>query len=159
MRALALFAIGLVFGGGVGFLVAASQGITMDGHDHQNPAQHGAAMDHAGHDMPLEIDAADAPEMAIGVTHDPVSGYNLHLKIDQFEFAPEQAGLAHVAGQGHAHVYVNGVKIARLYGPWLHIAALPAGAAEVEVTLNANDHRTLTVGGKPISATAIVPVK
>ena len=44
-RTLALFAIGLIFGGGIGFALAAGNGITFDGHDHGDAAQHGGMVD------------------------------------------------------------------------------------------------------------------
>ena len=46
-RTLSLFVIGLVFGGGLGFAIAAGNGVTFDGHDHADPSAHGGAMDHA----------------------------------------------------------------------------------------------------------------
>jgi len=157
MRGLALFAIGLVFGGGIGFLLAASSGVTLDGHDHSDPAQHvdghGAA-----HDTPLDIPAATAPTIAIEVRTDPKSGHSLQVMTERFRFAPESASGAHKDGEGHAHVYVNGHKLTRLYGDWLFLGDLPAGEATIEVTLNSNDHRVLTVDGQPISASTTVVV-
>lgn len=158
-RSLPLFLIGLVFGGGIGFTIAASSGVTLDGHDHTDPAQHGA---HSGsgdgmahdHDMPLVLEgSASAPTLQLDVQPDPVSGWNLHLATTNFAFAPENAGRAHQPGQGHAHVYVNGTKIGRLYGPWMHIATLPKGEVTVKATLNANDHRPLSVDGQLIEQT------
>jgi hypothetical protein len=156
-RGLGLFVIGLVFGGGLGFTLAAGYGVTFDGHDHSDPAAHGAADQDAGahamvHDTPLDVSAVDAPEVSLMLSEDPVAGYNLEIKTRNFEFAPKETGAAPVPGRGHAHVYVNGEKIARVYGPWLHIPALPTGEAVVEVTLNANDHRSLAVAGVPIAA-------
>ena len=155
-RPLALFAIGLVFGGGLGFVVAAGNGITFDGHDHADPSAHGAAHGDAAHaameNTPLEVPAVDAPEVNIDLTPDPMTGYNLHVRTRNFTFAPASASLADVPGEGHAHVYVNGVKLGRLYGDWMHIASLPEGEVTVEVTLNSNDHRPLAVAGQPITA-------
>lgn len=152
-RTLALFAIGLVFGGGIGFVVAAGNAITFDGHDHGASARHGSGTDHERtHDMPLEVAKADAPHVDVALTPDPATGYNLHIVTKRFTFAPEAASRAHVPGQGHAHVYVNGVKLGRYYGPWVHIDALPPGDVEVTATLNANDHRTYTVRGAPVQA-------
>lgn len=65
----------------------------------------------------------------------------------------------HKPGEGHAHVYVNGAKIGRLYGPWLHLPNLPKGEVTVEVTLNANDHRPLAVNGAPITAREVLTVE
>ncbi len=170
-RGLALFAIGLIFGGGIGFVIAAGNGVTFDGHDHADPSAHGgmqidhAAMGHGGtdhemmHDTPVEVAAGNAPSVAIMLKRDPMAGYNLHVMTDQFSFSPEGASLAPVPGQGHAHVYVNGKKLGRLYGEWMHIATLPKGEVTVEVTLNSNDHRPLAVGGAPISARSTLTVE
>ncbi|MGC1497546.1 MAG: hypothetical protein WA790_17215 [Sulfitobacter sp.] len=170
-RSLALFAIGLVFGGGIGFVVAAGNGITFDGHDHGDPAAHGATqmdhaamghgdMDHASmHETPLNVPAENAPRVAVVLKPDPMTGYNLHVTVDNFAFNPQGASLAHVPGQGHAHVYINGEKLSRLYGEWMHIAALPKGEVTVEVTLNSNDHRPLSVNGAPISASSTLNVQ
>lgn len=154
-RTIPMLLIGLVFGGGLGFTLAAAGGVTLDGHDHSDPAQHSAMSGHADdahdHGAPLDLPAGEAPGLAFDVTEDPVSGWNLHIRTRDFAFAPEHASGRHVAGEGHAHVYVNGTKLARVYGPWFHLPDLPKGPAEVTVTLNANDHRPLAVGGEPIS--------
>jgi hypothetical protein len=169
-RSIPMLLIGLVFGGGIGFVVAAGQGFTLDGHDHGVAGQHMAhdsagpdndSGSHAqhGHGEPLSLAAGpDAPTLEIALMPDPDSGWNLHVMTTGFRFAPQNAGKPHVPGEGHAHVYVNGKKIARLYGPWMHIAALPGGAATLEVTLNANDHRPLAVEGEPLAARISVNV-
>ena len=103
MRTFMLFVIGLTFGAAGGFVYAAANGFTFDGHDHADPAQH-AGMDHAAmghgamdhsmmHDQPLEIDAASAPRLDIMLTKDPMAGYNLHVMVENFAFAPESASL------------------------------------------------------------------
>ena len=166
-RSLALLVIGLFFGGGIGFVTAASQGVTLDGHDHSQPhdkqiqsKQHGnhkqtdgnsTGSDGHRHSQPRKMPAgSDAPSITAALHEDTVSGWNLHVITSGFRFAPENASKEHVTGEGHAHVYVNGKKIARLYGPWLHIAGLPAGKAVVKVTLNSNDHRPLFIRDKPL---------
>ena len=169
-RSLALFVIGLIFGGGIGFVTAAGYGVTFDGHDHSDPAVHQAQVagvqSHddlsghkmAGHDHDELVSVAagpDAPSLTITVTSDPASGYNLHLVTENFTFAPNHAGQDHVPGEGHAHVYVNGEKIGRLYGAWMHLSSLPE-EAEVEVTLNTNDHRMLAVDNQPLKASVMV---
>ena len=155
MRTLALFAIGLVFGGGIGFSTAAGLGVSFDGHDHGVVVQH----DGMQHDLPLEVDAATAPLINIALTPDPLSGYNLNVLVERFAFSPQQASLAHAKGHGHAHVYVNGVKQGRLYGPWAHLDALPKGKVIVEVMLNSNTHQPLAVNGEPIKASATLSVE
>jgi len=165
-RALGLFAIGLVFGGGIGFTLAASNGITFDGHDHGDAATHdGIAVGHSDgtHDMAhataIEVPPTDAPEVTVDLIRDPMEGYNLQVRTRNFAFTPKAAGLGDVPGEGHAHVYVNGEKLGRLYGEWMHIARLPQGEVIVSVTLNSNTHGPLAVGGTPIAATSTLFVE
>lgn len=162
-RSLALFAIGLVFGGGAGFVTAAGYGVTFDGHDHGDAAQHGAHdAAQAGHDHAeaTHLPAGpDAPGVSLALTRDAMSGWNLHVSPQNFRFAPENASAMDHPGEGHAHVYVNGVKLARLYGEWLHIPDLPKGPVEVKVSLNANSHSPLMVDGTPVEASLTVQVE
>jgi len=169
-RGLALFCIGLVFGGAAGFLVAAANGITLDGHDHAAGIGHqthdtgmpaGAGMQGRRHDHgeAISLDKSpDAPTLALSVAPDPASGWNLHVVTTGFQFAPEHANGPHRAGEGHAHIHINGKKLSRLYGSWFHIAELPKGQNRIEVTLTANDHRGLAIGGKPLTAEVLLDV-
>ncbi|MEW9918086.1 hypothetical protein AB2B41_00590 [Marimonas sp. MJW-29] len=164
-RTLSLFVIGLIFGGGIGFTIAAGNGITFDGHDHGDPAQHGAASNHGGadhaamHAALFDIPASDAPTVAISVTPDPMAGFNLHVMTENFAFSPLNASGRNLTGEGHAHLYVNGVKHGRLYAEWMHLDNLPKGEVEIAVSLNTNDHRPLAVGGSAITARQIIEVK
>lgn len=153
-RSLPLFVIGLILGGGLGFAIAAAGGFTFDDHDHSNPAHHGGTTgDHGevAHENPIDVPETDAPQVSIMVAPDPLAGFNLHVMVRNFTFAPAQAGRANVDGVGHAHLYVNGVKHSRIYGPWVHLDDLPKGSVQIEVSLNANDHRPLAVGGAVIA--------
>ena len=143
-RPLLMLLIGLFFGAGLGVVFAAGQGLTLNGHDHFTHA-HGDAAHAAMHEASVDVPGA---RVSVEATPDAVGGYNLHLVTGGFAFAPAAAGHAHVPGEGHAHVYVDGVKLGRLYGEWVHI---PTGG-DVRVTLNANDHRTLTADGQPVEA-------
>tara|TARA_R110002072_G_scaffold12511_9_gene53934 strand:+ start:3243 stop:3731 length:489 start_codon:yes stop_codon:yes gene_type:complete len=161
VRSLALFVIGLVFGGGIGFAIAAGNGITFDGYNHADPTAHdGAQINHGmTHDAPLDVAAENAPKVSMMLMPDSMAGYNLHVTVENFAFSPQGASGAAVPGQGHAHVYINGEKLNRLYGEWMHIASLPKGDVTVEVTLNSNDHRPLAVEGTPISASTTLSVE
>lgn len=162
-RTLSLFVIGLIFGGGIGFTIAAGNGITFEGHDHSEPAHHGT--DHGGadhammHDTPIDVPAADAPQVAIMLHPDPMAGVNLQVTTDNFAFSPLNASGENVTGEGHAHVYINGEKLGRLYSEWMHLDGLPKGEVEVKVTLNTNDHRPLSVDGNPVAAIQTITVE
>ena len=69
------------------------------------------------------------------------------------------AGRENIEGHGHAHVYVNGMKLGRVYGAWHHIGKLPLGRNEVTVSLYANDHSALALGGTKITASVEVIVE
>ena len=161
-RSFALLVIGLAFGGGIGFVLAAAKGVTLDGHVHADDRhldQGGVGEDSSkGHNHleVLDLAGSNAPALDVHVTKDSDQGWNLHVMTTGFTFSPANAGRAHVPGEGHAHVHVNGQKIARLYGPWMHIGTLPEGGAEILVTLNANDHRLLSVGGVPVEARVLL---
>ncbi|MEL7099115.1 MAG: hypothetical protein AAGM84_09835 [Pseudomonadota bacterium] len=98
------------------------------------------------------VSAAAAPAVTLTAMRDPLEGWNLKLETQNFTFTPETAGQDHVAGTGHAHLYVNGVKRARLYGPYAHIPDLPPGTYEISVSLSGNDHAYYVVGGARVAA-------
>ena len=100
-RSLALFAIGLIFGGGVGFVIAAGSGSTFDSHDHADPSQHGSNAEMAAHDhsavtnLPAD---SNAPSVAIKMIKDPMAGWNLHVTPQNFRFSPENASTEEILG-------------------------------------------------------------
>ena len=111
------------------------------------------------HDHGRSVEVADGepvPTIAIEVTADPVEGWNLHVLTTDFEIVPENVSTAHIDGQGHMHLYIDGEKVSRLYGEWHHIGPLAPGEHEVRVELSANDHSAMAVNGKIIDATAVV---
>ena len=155
--------IGLFFGTGFGFLVAVSSGARMEGHQHAGDAVHDhTAHDHGGtdasHDNLTEA-GSPAPQLTLTLHPDGDQSRNLQIRASNFSFAPGAVNGGHVSGQGHAHVYVNGVKIARTYAPWFHLSALPKGQHDIRVTLNANDHSQLAVDGTPLEATVQVTIE
>jgi hypothetical protein len=98
------------------------------------------------------------PSVKLTVHKDAKAGWNLQVQVANFRFAPEHASMAHVPGEGHAHLYIDGKKVTRLYGEWYHIPSLSPGSHKITVTLNANSHEDYTIQGKPISATQEVRV-
>ncbi len=81
-----------------------------------------------------------------------MAGWNVKVDVTNFNFTPEHVNNGHVAGEGHAHLYVDGTKVARLYGPWFHLPALGQGEHQLRVTLNANNHAVYSVNGEMIQA-------
>ena len=104
---------------------------------------------------PREVDPdLPIPQVTMEVEEDPTSGYNLTLTTENFTFTPEDINTDAVANEGHAHLFVNGEKVARLYSPWFNIkeSYFTEGMNSIEVTLNANDHTTWVIDGGTIGA-------
>jgi hypothetical protein len=121
-----------------------------------------AAVDVMAHEMQhglLEVPAVGAPQVAITVEQDPVNGWNVTLSTNNFTFTPQMVNGENVDNTGHAHLYVEGVKIARLYGPHFHIPLLPVGDHEISVSLSSNDHSYYVIDVNRITATTIVTQK
>lgn len=112
--------------------------------------EHGAHHDHAAMSG-IEV-TEPAPALAVVAYPDEVSGWNIHIQTRHFRFAPEAVNQDHREGEGHAHVYVDGKKWARVYGAWYHLS-LPSDAPHtLRVELNANTHAPLLNQGQPIEA-------
>ena len=79
---------------------------------------------------------ASIPAIDVALVPDSESGWNAELRVDNFRFTPERAGASHVMGEGHVHLEIDGVKLARWYAPWGHIPALPRGEHKLRISLN-----------------------
>lgn len=92
------------------------------------------------------------------VVPDAEGGYNLNILPQGFRFSPENTGRASDASEGHAHLYLNGKKTARIYGPWFHVPPewLRPGTNEIRVTLNDNRHTDWSRDGAGIAAVVMV---
>lgn len=98
------------------------------------------------------------PTVELIVHPDARQGWNLEVQVTHFRFAPEQVNQANTPQAGHAHLYINGDKITRLYGSWYYLESLPAGQHELTVQLNTNEHDILTNNGQPIESTVVLEV-
>lgn len=146
MRPIVLFVIGIVFGTGLGFIIAVpSQGHDHSGHPDSNH-DHSALTEWTG----------SPPSLALFITEDTGGAKNLFIDVNNFIFTPETVNTLPAAGTGHAHVYIDGIKKIRAYSPWVHLSKAPKGSS-VQVTLNANDHSGWSLDGQPIVATITLP--
>ena len=102
------------------------------------------------------VPASDGMSVAIAVHADAVDGFNVHIMPKGFTFSPERVNEAHVPGEGHAHIYLDGVKLGRVYGPYYHLTGVEAGEHDVKVTLNANSHEGYARAGEPVAAVAVI---
>lgn len=112
------------------------------------------AEDGSGHRL-REVPAEGAPEVQLTARPDSVDGWNLQLTVKNYRFTPDSTGGAALPGAGHAHLELDGRKLARLYGTWYHLPAaqVPEGAHTLTVRLYADDHTAWAVSGKPVEGT------
>ncbi|MEP3442481.1 MAG: hypothetical protein ABJN72_13480 [Sulfitobacter sp.] len=126
-----------------------------------NPAMDVQAMS-AMHQHPPRSVREGLPVPAVNhlMFPDIMDGYNVQIITQNFTFTPAAINRAPKDNEGHAHIYVNDTKIARIYGNWYHLPAemLASGDNKVRVTLNANDHSEWAVDGVPISSTVNIQV-
>jgi hypothetical protein len=143
-----IISIALGLGGGYAL------GVSQDDSTTSNAAQTTQKMTHS-HGV-YEVSAEEAPKVELIVTEDTKSGYNIKIAATDFTFTPESVNGENVIGEGHAHLYVDGQKVGRLYSPYYHYDGDFEGTKLFTVTLNANDHSEYTVDGDPITATQSV---
>lgn len=96
-----------------------------------------------------------APKIALSTARTD-AGWTVTLMSDDFEFTPDLVDGPHVPGTGHGHIYINGLKLGRLYSPTTTIGNLPLGQHEIRVTLSTNDHRAYIANEVPVTASVIL---
>lgn len=141
-----------------GCLVGYVLGLSMPSGDKPTGMDMSSTMDHAMHAM-TEIDTTvPVPTVQVEALRDTKGGYNIHVTTTNYTFTPEMVNTDPVPNAGHAHVYVNGIKVARLYGEWFNLPAdvFQKGENLIEVTLNANDHSEWARNGEHIAGSVIV---
>ncbi len=123
-------------------------------------SNHSSQQDGQGHDHgKLEVSAQQMqPRVDLVVHPDAIKGWNLELKVVNFNFAPDRVNTSSNPQEGHAHLYINGQKITRLYGPWYYLGDLEPGRHQITVTLNANGHEDLVLKGQAIADTETITV-
>ena len=116
-----------------------------------NGSRHEAAGEYSH--MPNEIPSGTpAPSINGKVTRDPSGSWLLAIQTENFQFVPEKAGLKEASyHEGHAHLYIDGKKINRIYGKYYHLDKLKKGNHVIKVTLNSHNHGTLVQNGKEIA--------
>ena len=134
---------------GINFHVFASEGMDSDasgdGHDHSAAA-------------PDQVESSAPVSVAITAEPDEAGGVDVQITTEGFRFAPELVDQDHTPGAGHAHIYLDGEKLSRVFESSYHIADVPPGEHEVRVSLNANNHSELLFDGEVVEATAMVNV-
>ena len=109
-----------------------------------------------------EIAQEAAPRATLEIQKDPTGGFNVHVVTTNFLWRPEMASMQYVAGEGHAHGYLDGRKIMRIYNEWFHLNsfqfATKPGEQLLSIEFVGNDHAPYTIQGGPVGPEALVDV-
>jgi len=109
-----------------------------------------------------EITQESAPKVTLEIEKDPTGGFNVQVVTTNFVWRPEMASMKHVPGEGHAHVYLDGRKIMRIYNEWFHLNTYQFSTRPGEQLLSiefvGNDHAPYTIQGLPVGAEQLVDV-
>lgn len=125
----------------------------------QNPHNQTGAAGHMAHGYVEIPKGSEIPAVNLSVSSDGPDTWLLKLSLFHFAFAPEKVGEKKLSyNEGHAHLYINGKKISRLYGEYYHLGNLKEGRNEITITLNSNNHGALMADGKPVQATRVIEV-
>ena len=124
-------------------------------------------MDHSH--LPIATPSNGAkPALSLTLSKDTMSGYNLHLQVQHYTLMPPPSEVVSMADlmsatvdkqtgyvEGHAHLYINGIKIQRVYGLDVHLPEkyFKRGINSVSVTLNNHGHMYWTVSDKKVVST------
>lgn len=118
--------------------------------------------------MPISIpDNAPAPALSLDLYADSMSGYNLILRLENYRMTPPPqlpsmselmtATVDPKTGyvEGHAHLYINGTKIQRLYGESAHLPSklFITGINHITVTINNHGHMFWSIQETQVLAT------
>lgn len=79
-------------------------------------------------------------------------GGEVTLVAENFTFVRTEVGAPHVPGEGHAHVYLNGLKLGRLYEEKVTLGGLMPGDYVLRISLNTHDHQAYLDDGVPVAA-------
>ena len=106
---------------------------------------------HPGH----KIEANEPyPSVNLEIYEDNMDGYNLFIKLENFILTPMDVGKKNKSNSGHIHLYVNDIKIGRVYSNWFHIPGRYFNLKEniIRITLNSNLHDSFAINGNPIES-------
>lgn len=150
-------------------LVASVNAQDVSSQSNVEPSTKAMKMDHSH--MPIAVPSEElTPALSLALSKDAMSGYNLILKTARYSLTPppQEQTMAQMMGvalndttgfvEGHAHLYINGIKIQRIYGHNVHLPSklFKAGINIISVTLNNHGHMYWTAEKKKILATLYV---
>lgn len=158
---IAIVLIVIVLGAALGFVAAGgdedsssdTQVNKTETHSDGDSHSHSDKEGHSHGDLePYEFASHDAvPSVAIQSVKENKDGeWVLGVNFENLEIREDKVDQENVPGEGHAHVYVNGEKVSRLFAEEYTFEDPLKGGDVVSVEINTNDHRPYTHDGVAI---------
>jgi len=114
----------------------------------------GGDMGGMDHSLSNGIRAGDSPRVSLTVTEDvTLEGGRFSVEVENFRFVRKADDAPHVQNEGHAHIYLNGLKLGRLYDSEFTLGAVAPGDYDLTVSLNANTHQPYVHKGEIVHDT------
>ena len=148
--------VALVFMISVAATVACGDGAVLEEGGHASAGHNDGGHSHDG--MVDLSGLPNPPNLTIVATPDGPGAVALEITVDGLELVPIDPPQDHHAGQGHAHVTVDGSSVAMVAETHYRLIGLSGGSHVLEVSLSSNDHRGYVVDGKPISVSMTLVV-
>lgn len=113
------------------------------------------AMHQEQHAVP---EGVPVPELGLELYADESDGYNLRILVRNFLMESPVDASDDGNLRGHAHLYLNGVKLTRVYGTALHLPArlFKQGINSLQLSINDHDHRVWAINREVIQATILM---
>jgi len=92
------------------------------------------------------------PKINIEVSSDKLEGYNLFFDLQNFKLSPEDIEIKNDGNSGYLQLFINDIKISRIYSSWFHAPERFFNQKEnsIKVKLFTNLHDELTIDNQPI---------
>ena len=100
-----------------------------------------------------QIDA-DKPYPSINLTviKDKIDGYNIFIDLKNFNLNPSEIGNENISNSGYLQLFINDIRITRIYSDWVHVPQRFFNLKEnfITITIHSYLHDQFTIKGKPI---------
>ena len=92
------------------------------------------------------------PKINIEISRDKIEGYNLFFNLQNFNLSPENIEIKNENNSGYLQLFINDIKIGRIYSRWFHAPERFFNQKEnlIKVKLFTNLHDELTIDNQPI---------
>ena len=92
------------------------------------------------------------PSITLKVIEDKIDGYNIFIDLKNFNLNPSEIGGENISNSGYLQLFINDIKITRIYSDWVHVPQRFFNLKEnfIKITIHSYLHDQFTIKGKPI---------